>query len=145
MEELVNRMKVVLATTFTFYLKAQYYHWNIEGADFAQYHKFFGNLYEEVHDAIDVTAEQIRALDSYAPGSFKRYIELSNIMCDENVPSAIMMAKKLQDDNEKLISDLVFARSEAEKLKQFGLINFLEGRIDIHKKHGWMLRSITKG
>lgn len=145
MEELVNRMKVVLATTFTFYLKAQYYHWNVEGADFAQYHKFFGNLYEEVHDAIDVTAEQIRALDSYAPGSFKRYIELSNIMCDENVPSAIMMAKKLQDDNEKLISDLVFARSEAEKLKQFGLINFLEGRIDIHKKHGWMLRSITKG
>ena len=145
MEELVNRMKVVLATTFTFYLKAQYYHWNVEGADFAQYHKFFGNLYEEVHDAIDVTAEQIRALDSYAPGSFRRYIELSNIMCDENVPSAIMMAKKLQDDNEKLISDLVFARSEAEKLKQFGLINFLEGRIDIHKKHGWMLRSITKG
>ena len=145
MEELVNRMKVVLATTFTFYLKAQYYHWNVEGADFAQYHKFFGDLYEEVHDAIDFTAEQIRALDSYAPGSFKRYIELSNIMCDENVPSAIMMAKKLQDDNEKLISDLVFARSEAEKLKQFGLINFLEGRIDIHKKHGWMLRSITKG
>lgn len=145
MEELVNRMKVVLATTFTFYLKAQYYHWNVEGADFAQYHKFFGDLYEEVHDSIDVTAEQIRALDSYAPGSFRRYIELSNIMCDENVPSAIMMAKKLQDDNEKLISDLVFARSEAEKLKQFGLINFLEGRIDIHKKHGWMLRSITKG
>lgn len=145
MEELVNRMKVVLATTFTFYLKTQYYHWNVEGADFAQYHKFFGDLYEEVHDAVDVTAEQIRALDSYAPGSFKRYIELSNIMCDENVPSAIMMAKKLQDDNEKLISDLVFARSEAEKLKQFGLINFLEGRIDIHKKHGWMLRSITKG
>jgi len=29
MEELVNRMKVVLATSFSFYLKAHYYHWNV--------------------------------------------------------------------------------------------------------------------
>ena len=82
MEELVNRMKVVLATSFSFALKAQYYHWNIEGIHFSQYHDFFGNLYEEVFGSIDQTAEQIRALDAYAPGSLKRYKELSEIMCD---------------------------------------------------------------
>ena len=49
MEELVNRMKVVLATSFSFALKTQYYHWNIEGIHFSQYHDFFGNLYVYTH------------------------------------------------------------------------------------------------
>ena len=145
MEELVNRMKVVLATSFSFYLKAQYYHWNVEGINFPQYHQFFANLYEEIHESIDQTAEQIRALDAYAPGSLKRYKELSEIMCDENIPSAAMMCKNLLDDNQKLILSLTFARAEAERLRQFGLINYLEGRIDIHKKHHWMLKSVIKG
>ena len=77
MEELVNRMKVVLATSFSFYLKAHYYHWNVEGIHFSQYHQFFAELYQEIHESIDQTAEQIRALDAYAPGSLKRYKELS--------------------------------------------------------------------
>ena len=46
--ELVNRMKVVLATTFALYLKAHNFHWNVEGPNFPQYHEFFGNLYEEI-------------------------------------------------------------------------------------------------
>jgi len=35
--------------------------------------------------------------------------------------------------------------AEAEKQGKRGIVNFLEGRIDIHEKHGWMLRSYTKG
>ena len=72
MEELINKMKVVLASSFAFYLKAHNFHWNVEGVNFPQYHEFFGNLYEEVHSAIDKIAEEIRALDAYAPGSLKR-------------------------------------------------------------------------
>jgi len=35
MTELVDQMKVVLASTFSLYLKAHGFHWNIEGPDFA--------------------------------------------------------------------------------------------------------------
>ena len=55
-----------------------------------------------------------------------------------------MMCQRLMKDNETLISDLTYAYTEAEKEKQLGLANFLQDRIDAHKKHEWMLRSILK-
>ena len=145
MEELVNKMKVVLASSFAFYLKAHNYHWNVEGVNFPQYHEFFGNLYEEVHSAVDKIAEEIRALDAYAPGSLKRFSELSTIMDETSVPSAVIMCQRLAKDNDSLLIDLELTYNEAERTKQLGLANFLQDRIDAHKKHGWMLRSIQKG
>jgi starvation-inducible DNA-binding protein len=145
MEELINKMKVVLASTFAFYLKAHNYHWNIEGVNFPQYHDFFGKLYEEVHGAVDAIAEQIRALDAYAPGSLKRFQELSTIMDETSVPSAVIMCQRLEEDNQTLLLDLEQAYNEAERTKQLGLANFLQDRIDAHKKHGWMLKAVQKG
>lgn len=145
MEELINKMKVVLASSFAFYLKAHNFHWNVEGVNFPQYHEFFGNLYEEVHSAIDKIAEEIRALDAYAPGSLKRFSELSTIMDETSVPSAVIMCQRLAKDNDSLLIDLELAYSEAERAKQLGLANFLQDRMDVHKKHGWMLRAIQKG
>lgn len=142
--ELVERMKIVLASSFAFYLKAHYFHWNVEGSNFPQYHEFFGKLYEEVFSSVDDIAEHIRALDAYAPGSFSRFKELSNVLDETAVPSGIMMCKKLLDDNDTIISNLQYAYSEAEKTKELGIANYLQDRIDIHKKHGWMLRSIIK-
>jgi starvation-inducible DNA-binding protein len=143
-EELVNRLKTLLSSTFAFYLKCHYYHWNVEGKDFPQYHDFFGKLYEEVYGSIDEIAEHIRTLDSYAPGSLGRFKELSNITDETTVPSAVIMCQRLLKDNDIIIQDLTFAYTEAEKVKEIGLENYLQDRIDIHKKHGWMLRSCIK-
>lgn len=143
-KELVERMKVVLASSFAFYLKSQYFHWNVEGPNFPQYHELFGKIYEEVHESIDVTAEHIRALEAYAPGSLERFKELSNVMDETTIPSGIIMCQKLLKDNDTLISDLTYAYTEAEKAKELGLANYLQDRIDIHKKHGWMLRATSK-
>jgi len=145
MEELINKMKVVLASTFAFYLKVHNFHWNVEGVNFPQYHEFFGNLYEEVHGAVDTIAEEIRALDAYAPGSLKRFQELSTIMDETSVPSAVIMCQRLEKDNQTLLLDLEQAYNEAERTKQLGLANFLQDRIDAHKKHGWMLKAVQKG
>ena len=142
--ELVERMKVVLANTFCFYLKCHNFHWNIEGPNFPQYHEFFKTLYEDSFNAVDEIAEHIRTLDSYVPGSLGRFKELSNVMDEVNIPSGIIMCQKLLKDNETIISDLTYAYTEAEKVKEIGLSNYLQDRIDIHKKHGWMLKSIIK-
>lgn len=40
MEELVQQLKIVFADTVTFGMKAHQYHFNVEGDDFFQYHKF---------------------------------------------------------------------------------------------------------
>ena len=144
MDELIEQMKVSLASTFAFYLKAHGFHWNVEGANFPQYHEFLGDLWEETFGAVDPIAEHLRTLNSYAPASFARYSELSLIKDELNIPSAMSMMTKLSTDNSVIIDQLTKTQVLAEKNKKMGLANFLQDRIDAHEKHGWMLRSIIK-
>lgn len=137
-------MKTALATSFAFYLKAHNYHWNVQGAQFSEFHKFFGEIYTEVFSAIDQIAEQIRVLDSFVPGSLQRFKELSTITDEYNVPSAIVMVQRLQQDNQRVIDDLTYAYLQAEKDNQYGLANFLQDRIDVHNKYNWMLKAYQK-
>ena len=67
--QLIDKLKELLASTFSLYLKAHNYHWNVTGPNFAQYHEFFGDFYEEVHGSVDTTAEEIRKLGGFAPGA----------------------------------------------------------------------------
>ena len=144
METLIEIMRKALADTFAMYLKAHNYHWNVEGSNFPQYHEFFGNLYEELHGSIDPFAEEIRALDAYVPGSFSRFLELTEIEDELSIPSGVEMARRLFTDNQKVIAILNMAFKLADEFDQQGLADFIAGRLDAHKKHGWMLRSITK-
>jgi starvation-inducible DNA-binding protein len=145
MKELIEEMKIGLATVFAFYLKAQYFHWNVEGPNFAQYHKFLGKLYEEVSDSVDPFAEQIRALNAYAPGSLGRFKELSKIEDANNIPGPSAIMKELMLDNQIIIAQLEKINKLADENGKKGLTNFIEGRIDIHSKHAWMLKSFLKG
>jgi DNA-binding ferritin-like protein len=104
-----------------------------------------GDLYAEVFGAVDAIAEHCRTLDAYVPGSFSRFQELSSIEDELSVPTGRMMMSKLLADNQRVIGDLMAAHREAEILGKRGIVNFLEDRIDKHDKHGWMLRSYTKG
>lgn len=137
-------MKVVQASVFALYLKAHNYHWNVEGPDFAQYHSFLDGLYNELWTSVDAIAEHIRTTRVYVPGSLARFKELSVVEDEVNIPAAQSMLAKLRDDNVKVIAELVKARDLSEAAKAHGLVNFFEDRIDVHYKHDWMLRAITK-
>ena len=142
---LADTLKTLLATAYMFSIKVQNFHWNIEGKDFPQYHEFFGNLYEEVYNnTIDRTAELIRQLDSYTPGSITRYAELSQIQDQLKIPRAELMMRELYEDNQTILSMWKEAFHVAEEADEQGIANFIAERIDAHGKHSWMLRSILK-
>lgn len=143
-KELIDAMKVALADTFAFYLKAHNFHWNVTGPNFAQYHEFLGNLWQEVFTGIDLIAEGIRTLDAFSPGSFSRFKELATIEDELKVPEALAMLNKLSDDNEKVIASLHKAYMLAEKDMKHGISNFLQDRITAHEKWGWQLRSFKR-
>jgi starvation-inducible DNA-binding protein len=107
-------------------------------------HDFFGDFYQEVFDSVDKIAEQIRALDAYAPGSFKRFMELTDIEGEDRVLSSSEMLSQLLQDNAKYLNNLTVAYTFAEQDKQLGLSNFIQDRLDQHKKHQWMLKSFLK-
>jgi starvation-inducible DNA-binding protein len=142
---LADSLKILLATEYAFVIKAQQFHWNVEGPDFAQLHKFFGKIYDEVYEnSIDQTAEFIRILDDYTPGSFERFGELSVIRGQTKIPRARLMIEELLANNGQMIELLNQCFGEAELENQQGIADFLAGRIDAHGKHGWMLRSFLK-
>lgn len=145
MEKLHQASKVAFASTFSFYLKAHNFHWNVEGSDFLEYHELFGKIYEEVYGSIDDFAEKIRSLQTYVPASLSRFNMLTKIEDETQIlPKDAMVAELLQD-NEKLITILKFTYDSAEAEGEHGYSNFLAERMDAHRKHGWMLRASMKG
>jgi starvation-inducible DNA-binding protein len=140
-EELIKAMKIAFATEFSFYLKAHFYHWNVEDVNFQEYHALFGGIYEEVYGSIDPFAENIRKLGSYTPGSYTRFSMLSQIDDELTVQPALDMVGELLEDGEKTIKVLEMVYDLSEEARQFGISNFLAERIDAHQKHNWMLRA----
>ena len=142
---LADALKTLLATEYAYAVKAQFFHWNVEGPDFAQLHGFFAMLYDDVNDnAIDRTAEYIRTLGEYTPGSFERFAELSQISGQIKIPRARLMLEELLADTEKMkvIVMEVFQVAQAEGRED--IANFMAERQDAHGKWAWQIKSFLK-
>ena len=144
MESLYKALKIAFASEYAFYLKAHYFHWNVEGPNFPQYHELFANIYEEVYGSIDKFAEEIRATGAYTPGSFTRFSILSQIDDETQVLPAESMLVELLEDSDRMQEMFRIVFRAAEELGQHGLSDFLASRQDAHAKHSWMLRSTLK-
>ena len=144
MNELVMSLRVLLGNTFVMYFKAQSHHWNVEGINFSQFHDFFGKLYEDVYGSIDHIAEEIRAMGEYAPRTISEIYEYKTLN-EGNVSVTVeQMLQDLQNANDGVLESLNKSMEIATRENKQGLADFLAGRIDIHEKHGWMIRSHLK-
>lgn len=144
MEELFKALKIAFASEFNYYLKAHFFHWNVEGPGFPQYHKLFGDIYEDVHENIDVFAEKIRAVGTYTPGSLSRFSLLTVIEDETEIVSAETMIGELIRDSEKMIAIFKKVFEMAENLGEHGLSNFIADRQDSHAKYKWMLKATLR-
>lgn len=144
MEPLIEQMKVVLASTFSLYLKAHGYHWNVTGPNFSEYHSFFGGFYEGLHDSVDPIAEHIRALGAFAPASLMRFTELTTVQDESSIPQASIMFARLAADNNTVLLEYRKAHDLASATGQHGLINFIEGQMDWHEKMAWQLKAFIQ-
>jgi len=144
MDELFKASKIAFASSYSFVIKAQNFHWNVEGMFFEPLHNLFGKIYEEVYDSIDTFAEQIRAMGTYTPASFQRLSMLTQVDDETQILDSKQMVIELYEDNEKMLKMLQILFEISENNKQYGFSDFVAGRIDAHKKHGWMLRATLK-
>lgn len=144
MEALQKAAKIAFASEFTFYLKAHFFHWNVEGIHFRELHDLFGTIYEEVYGSIDDFAEKIRSLGTYAPGSNSRFSMLSRIEDETDVLPAEQMIVELLQDSDNMVKILKRVYDIAEATGEHGFSNFLAERMDAHRKHSWQLRATAK-
>ena len=141
---LSDALKQFLATTYAYTVKAQYFHWNVEGPDFGQLHEFFQEIYEDAYGAIDPTAEYIRTEEEYTPGSFERFQELSLITGQIKVPRARLMLEELLADTEAMkdLSKSLF--DAAAQVGREDIANFAAERQSQHGKYAWQIKSYLR-
>ena len=143
-DKFVNKIKIAFASQYAFAIKAQNFHWNVEGGDFYQYHNMFEDIYNEVYDTIDAFAENIRKMSSYTPASLYRFSTLTNIDDEVMMLAPSEMIEALLVDAEKMQEIMKVLFVEAEQNRLYGLNDFLAGRQDAFAKHAWFLRATSK-
>lgn len=141
---LVENLKVLLASSQAFAIKSQQFHWNIEGVNFLEYHKFYDDLYEEVNGTLDKIAEYIRTLDHYTPGSLSRYSELTVIRDQVKIPRAELMLRESLGDCQDMIDLILNIFHEATNENKQGIANYMAELQDLYSKRSWFIRSILK-
>jgi starvation-inducible DNA-binding protein len=140
--ELGSKLAQLLADTVATRFIFQGYHWNVLGPDFGEYHEFFGMLYEDVESSIDPLAENILKVGYPAPYLLQDYLELSYIKEERHDGSSVQfMLQSALRVNDTMISCLHEAGEIAEKCREFGLMDFLAQREDMHKKWRWQIKA----
>lgn len=141
---LADKLRELLGTMFAFYVKAEHFHWNVEGQDFLEYHKLFGMIYEDAQETVDPIAEYVRTLDEFVVGGLKRFSDLSIVDDQTKIPKLELMVKELLSDNDKIIEMLKDIFDVATKDRQHGIANFIADRLDKHGKWHWFLTASLK-
>ena len=139
---LAAEMNKVIADTFTLYLTAHGFHWNIRGDEFAQNHEFFEEIYEDVWSSIDAWAENVRKIQDTPIFRLEDIMKTREVKdAPAGLTKAPEMFKALLEMNEKVIECLNETFAAATKANEQGIANFAAERIDQHQKWAWQLRS----
>jgi starvation-inducible DNA-binding protein len=145
MNKFSTQLKIAFASQYAFAIKAQNFHWNVEGPEFYQLHLLFETIYNEVYGAVDDFAENIRKIKAYTPASLERFSSLTAVDDELAVLDPQAMVAELLGDAEKMQEIMKVLFVEAESLEYHGLSNFLADRQDAFAKHAWFLRATLKG
>ena len=140
-EAMADKLKVILASTFSLGLKAQNYHWNVTGPNFTDFHDFFQEIYEDLYEDADEYAEFIRILGEFSPGSLSRFSELSVVTDAVTIPSAQGMISQLVSDFAILMNLLESLASFAEESNERILVAMAEEKLYEYRKLQWKLKA----
>lgn len=143
-ESSAGAVRVLMADTYTLYLKTHGYHWNVEGPHFQQLHNLFMEQYTEMWTAVDELAERIRALGFLAPGSYAEMAELSRIPEEKGQPGWREMVVNLAEGHEVIAGAAREALRKAEEVNDDATADIVTPRITYHEKTAWMLRATAK-
>lgn len=143
-KEIATGLSRLLADTYTLYLKTHNYHWNVTGPMFTTLHTMFEQQYQELALAVDEIAERIRALGIFAPGSYSKFNELTQIDEETGVPSAEDMIRQLVLGQEAVVRTAREIFPVTEEANDEPTADLITSRMQIHEKTAWMLRSLLQ-
>ena len=141
MNNLIDALRVYLASNFTLYLKTHFAHWNVTGMFFEQLHKMFEEQYNDLWDNVDTIAEKIRELDSHVTLTPQDQISLSVIDPSQQLGSPKDYLRTLLNDHQRMIELLTNVFAIAEQSNNQAVMNYLADRLDAHAKMRWFIKA----
>ncbi|OIN58559.1 Dps family protein [Arsenicibacter rosenii] len=142
-QAVAHELSKLLADEYVLYTKTRHAHWNVEGPDFYDKHKFFESQYEQLDTFIDDIAERIRAIGHYAPASLSNFLKMTHLteeIRSENSSKGFIA--ELLTDHESIIMNLRgLANTFAGDYGDLGTSDFVTGLMEEHEKMAWFLRA----
>jgi starvation-inducible DNA-binding protein len=143
-EKVAEELSMLLADSYTLYLKTHNFHWNVTGPMFQGLHQMFEEHYTELAVAVDDIAERIRALGKPAPGSYAAFQKLTKVKDTEDIPKANEMVRQLVEAHETVVHTARAAVEVAGEAGDQASEDLATQRLQIHEKTAWMLRSLLE-
>lgn len=141
---LTDCLNQVLADSYALMALTHLAHWNVEGQGFFALHTAFQTQYEELFTAIDEIAERVRALGAYSIGGLGTFAAKAGMKEFVSPLSQEDYVRALIEANAKLVVDAAAARDIAGELNDPESQDLMIGRITLHQKTIWMLKSFLK-
>ena len=143
-KQITQELTKLLSDTYSAYLMAHNFHWNVTGPLFQSLHQIFEEEYTEMALAVDQIAERIRALGEKVPASFKAFSHYSSIDIPDTFLEADEMIKTMVKAHESIVRTARHAMSVATNANDEPTADLLTDRMMVHEKAAWMLRSMAE-
>ena len=142
-KEIARLLNTLLADEYVLYTKTRNAHWNVQGENFIELHKFFESQYDALDVIIDDVAERVRSLGHFALGTMKDFIAVTRLSeHNQDFSDQKHILQTLLDDHESLVRSI---RKEilaaGDEFRDMGTADFMTGLMEQHEKMSWMLRA----
>ena len=119
---------------------ARFCHWNVVGPHFEDDHEFFGELYDELSDQIDIFAERIRALRQNPISKLSDILKETKLSEYELPMTARQMQKNMLADYEHISEEMEkMIALITEDVVTADILTADKAQID---KRAWMMRAM---
>ena len=141
-QAVTEQLNKLLSDEVVLCIKTRNYHWNIEGSNFNELHRFYKKQYKQLDLIVDRIAERIRMLGHYTEARLADYLKLTNLVETPYTNVQNEQLKHLLASHETIIHNLrrlvpVFL----EKHKDVGSSDFATRLLGEHEEMAWMIRS----
>lgn len=144
-EAVAALLNLLLSDEHIVYTKTRNYHWNYEGDNFMEIHKFLEGQYDELAEIIDEVAERIRMIGHFPEGRMKDFLRLTRLQEQDYTTDQKEQLSNLLADHESIIISIRKAIPKIdETYKDAGTTDFVTGIMQQHEKMAWMIRSYLK-
>ncbi len=138
--DLIKLLHKGLCNIFVLYTMTHTYHWNVVGDSFYELHKLFEDQYNELWNALDDLAEQIRKEGEYVDFVLENVIETASVK-QKNASNKNEMLKNLIDANKICSNDFQRLIDLANKNNNQVILDLAQKRKAEHDKNIWFLGS----